>query len=127
MTRQTQVRAVAVGGLVVASAGLVISQVGGVEMPPVPPALILMVAAAICIAVVRRRWTFIAGVVAAAAELAGLIAFGAMSALGGAESAMVVLGAWARLLGVVAAIVAGTLAAVMASRPESAHREQMPV
>jgi hypothetical protein len=97
-------RVITVGGLLVASAGIMVQGLSGVTMPVVPPAVVLMVLAALLITVLRWRWLPVLGVLAAAAELAGFAATGAIGGLFGADNAGVVAGAWLRLIGTVAAV-----------------------
>ncbi|MGP4022745.1 hypothetical protein [Actinomadura sp. 3N407] len=102
---------VTVTGLVTGAVGLLIQKVAGVEMPPVPPGLVILVVAAVLITATRWRWTLILAVLAALAEIPGT----AGSALD-ADSAGEIAGAAVRGGGAVAAVVAGVVAAVAAYR-----------
>ncbi|TDC48408.1 hypothetical protein E1281_24815 [Actinomadura sp. KC345] len=113
---------VTITGLVTAAAGLVIQKVAGVEMPPVPPGLVILTLVTALIAVTPWRWPLVLAVLAALAEVPG--------ALGSAADAGTfgeVAGAAVRTAGAVTAFVAGIAAAAVAYRsrkraPESAAR-----
>jgi hypothetical protein len=113
---------VTVTGLVAGAAGLLIQKVAGVDMPPVPPGLIILVVIAVLITVTRWRWTPVLAVLAALAEMPGF-AGSAADADGFGELA----GASVRGIGVTVALIAGIVATVVAYRspqrgPESAAR-----
>ncbi|HEU5156090.1 MAG TPA: hypothetical protein VFU43_03775 [Streptosporangiaceae bacterium] len=101
-----------VAGLAAGAAGIWCQRLAGVSMPVVPPGLVLLVAAAVLVALVRRRWTPIAGVVVALAEIGGLLATGSLTDLADLSPAGVFLSTWLRSLGVLAAFVAGVVAVV---------------
>jgi len=97
-----------IGGLLVIGAGLLAQQVAGVEMPVVPPGLVLVVVAAVLMLVTTWRWTPILALVAGAAEAAAvlvgagkLVDFGALDVLGAT---------WLRFAGIVVTLVAGVFA-----------------
>ncbi len=106
-----------VGGLLVCALGILVLRFSGVAMPPVPPALVLLVGAAVLITAVGRRWVPVVGVLVAAAEAAGFVLTGAAAGLFGAESAGIAVGSWLRGVGVAVAVVAGVVA-VCAPRAE---------
>ncbi|QFU87316.1 hypothetical protein [Amycolatopsis sp. YIM 10] len=98
-----------IAGLVLASAGLVVAKLGGVVMPAVPPALVIMLVAALFV-VVRWRWTPIVAVLAALAEGVGFFASGSYARLGDVTEFGIFAGSWMRLLGVAMAVVFGLVA-----------------
>jgi hypothetical protein len=78
----------------------------------VPPAVVLMVVAAVLLAVFRTRtWPAVVAVVVALAEAAGVILTGSLGNLGFAEP-LLAAGTALRALGVLAVLVAGTLLVV---------------
>jgi hypothetical protein len=102
---------VTVTGLVTGAAGLLVQKVAGVEMPPVPPGLIFLTAAAVLIMVARWRWTTAFAALAALLEIPGFVG-SALDAASFGEYA----GAWIRGIGVTVALVAGITATVTAYR-----------
>ncbi|MGA6167389.1 hypothetical protein [Amycolatopsis magusensis] len=102
-------RKVAMAGLVVASAGLVVAKLGGLAMPAVPPALVIMLVAA-ALLFLRWRWVPIVAVLAALAEGIGFVASGSFARLGDAAEFGIFAGSWLRLLGVLVAVVFGVAA-----------------
>jgi hypothetical protein len=102
---------VTVTGLVTGAAGLLIQKVAGVEMPPVPPGLILLTAAAVLIMATRWRWAPAFAALAALLEIPGFVG-SALDAASFGEYA----GAWIRGIGVTVALVAGITATVVAYR-----------
>jgi hypothetical protein len=112
-------RGVAVAGLVVATIGIYVVRAGGAPVPIVPPAVVLMVVAAVLLAVFRARtWPAVVAVVVAVAEAAGVILTGSLGNLGFAEP-LLGAGTALRAIGVLVVLVAGTLLVV---RPDSAPR-----
>ncbi|MEU5880030.1 hypothetical protein [Spirillospora sp. NPDC047279] len=102
---------VTVAGLAVGAVGLVIQKAAGVEMPPVPPGLIILTLVAALLAVTRWRWVLVLAVLAALAEIPGFVG----SAID-ADTAGEIIGALVRGAGVTTALVAGVVAMVMAFR-----------
>jgi hypothetical protein len=112
-------RGVAVAGLVVATIGIYVARAGGAPAPIVPPAVVLMVVAAVLLAVFRTRtWPAVVAVVVAVAEAAGVILTGSLGNLGFAEP-LLGAGTALRVAGVLVVLVAGTLLVV---RRDSAPR-----
>jgi hypothetical protein len=111
-------RIATVAGLIAGAAGIAILKVSGVDMPAVPPGLIIMLVVAALMALTRWRWAPILGVVAALSEIAGFFASGSAPHL--ADPALGVLtGTWVRLLGVLTAALAGAVATLRLRRPNS--------
>lgn len=110
---------IAVAGLVVATIGIYVARAGGAPAPIVPPAVVLMVVAAVLLAVFRTRtWPAVVAVVVAVAEAAGVILTGSLGNLGFAEP-LLGAGTALRVVGVLVVLVAGTLLVV---RPDSTPR-----
>jgi len=103
-------RRLCVIGLSAGAVGIAILYVSGVEMPVVPPGLVLLVVAAVAVANARGRWVVIVGTVVAIAEIAGIFASDATGSLFVANMPGVLTGSWIRLLGVLLATVAGVVA-----------------
>ncbi|MFI0350246.1 hypothetical protein [Actinomadura sp. 9N407] len=98
-------------GLVTGAAGLLVQKAGGVEMPPVPPGLVILGLAAVLIVVSRWRWTLVLGVLAALAEIPGFVG----SAVD-ADAIGEIAGASVRGIGATTALIAGITATVVAYR-----------
>jgi hypothetical protein len=103
-------RLATVAGLVAGAIGIVVLRLAGVAMPIVPPGLVLLVAAALLVVLVRRRWTPLVGALVALAEVIGIVATGSLAHLVDVSPAGVFVGTWIRTLGVVIALIAGVLA-----------------
>jgi len=103
-------RRVAVAGLILGALGIVILGVAGVNMPMVPPGLVMLLAAAIALATGRGRWAAILAVVVGLAEIGGFFASGSYSGLVETGSPGVLIGTWIRLIGIITATVAGLVA-----------------
>jgi hypothetical protein len=115
----TGVRGLAAWGLIVAAAGICLQRIAGVDMPVVPPGLVLLVIAAAVIAFTRWRWAPAIGVLVAISEAVAL-AVGAAN-LVEIESVGILLSTWVRAIGVVVALVAG-VAALRKPKPAMASR-----
>jgi hypothetical protein len=111
-----KVRTWTVAGLLGGAIGLVVQQVGGMDMPVVPPGMVLLVVAACLMLIKRLRWAPIVAVLAGAAELAGFFGSGAYSWLVKSGEPVGMTGTWLRLVGVSVAVIAGVLAAKAAYR-----------
>jgi hypothetical protein len=108
-------RGIAMAGLVVATIGIYVARAGGAPAPIVPPAVVLMVAAAVLLAVFRdRTWPAVVAVVVALAEAAGVIATGSLGNLSFAEP-LLGAGTALRVVGVLTVLVAGTVLVVRPS------------
>jgi hypothetical protein len=114
--RTAGIRATVVAGLLLAAVGIVVQRFAGVEMPAVPPGVVILVVPAVLITVLRWRWLPILAILAAGAELAGLIMVGGLTELFAADNAGVIAGAWMRLLGSVAGLVFGVVMLIMVFR-----------
>jgi hypothetical protein len=99
-------RGIAAVGLIAAAAGIVLQRTAGVEMPLVPPGLVLLVVAAALTLFIQWRWVPAFGVVVALMEAVAL-AMGGVTDLFDAGTVGVLLATWVRAIGVVIALVAG--------------------
>lgn len=112
----------AIAGLVVATIGIYVVRAGGAPVPIVPPAVVLMVLAAVLLVVFRTRtWPAVVAVVVAVAEAAGVVLTGSLGNLGFAEP-LLGAGTALRVLGVLVVLAAGTLLVVRPVRPGSVPR-----
>jgi hypothetical protein len=102
---------VTVVALLVAAAGFAIQIVSGVDVPTVPPGLVIMLVAAALVAFGPWRWTPVVGVVVGLFLLVGFFASGAVGSLLDPGRLGVLVGAWAQFLAVIIAVVAGIVAA----------------
>lgn len=110
-------RGAAIAGLVAATIGIYVARAGGAPAPIVPPAVVLMIVAAVLLAVFRARtWPAVVAVVVALAEAAGVILTGSLGNLGFAEP-LLGAGTALRAVGVLAVLVAGTLLVARPTRP----------
>jgi hypothetical protein len=108
-------------GLIAGAVGIVILNVSGVEMPVVPPGLVLLVVAAVLVAAVRGRWVTGFATLVALAEIAGFFVSGSAEGLLDFGSIGIFAGTWTRLIGVVVASVAGTMATFNRVESPSPH------
>ncbi|MFD2794339.1 hypothetical protein ACFS27_12335 [Promicromonospora vindobonensis] len=105
-------RGVAIAGLVMATVGIYVARAGGAPAPVVPPAVVLMLVAAVLLAVFRTRtWPAVVAVVVALAEAAGVIVTGSLGNLGFAEP-LLGAGTALRVAGGLAVLVAGIVLVV---------------
>jgi hypothetical protein len=103
---------VTVAALLVAAAGFLIQIVSGVDVPTVPPGLVIMLVAAALVAFGPWRWTPVVGVVVGLFLLVGFFASGSVGSLLAPDQSGVFVGAWVQFLAVIVTVVAGILAAV---------------
>lgn len=109
---QSTRRNMALSGLIVGALGIVILRLAGVDMPVVPPGLVLLLAAAIALATARGRWAAILTAVVGFVEIGGFLASGSYTGLFETGSPLVTAGTWIRLAGIVTATIAGLMASV---------------
>jgi hypothetical protein len=121
-TRRSGARGATVAGLLATAAGILVLRFSGVAMPPIPPGLVLLVAAAALVAFSPWRWAPAAGVLIALFEAVGYLASGSAGGLFALDSAGLLVGTWVRGIGIVVALVAGTAATVAAHRAPSPIR-----
>lgn len=115
MSEQTPlspVRKLALAGLIVAAAGIVIQIVSGVDYPTIPPGLIILLVAAGLMAA-RRWWTAAIGVAMALLILVGFfVTSGTTDRLTDTSDLGRLVGTAVQLGGLVMAVVVGAVATV---------------
>jgi hypothetical protein len=107
-------------GLLVAAVGIVLLLVAGVDMPVVPPGLVILAVAAVAAAVSGRRWVAVVAVAVGVTELVGLLASVSATNLFSPASFLVGTGTWVRLVGTVVAIAAASTWLVRYRQPATA-------
>ena len=103
---------VTVAALLVAAAGFVIQIVSGVDVPTVPPGLVILLVAAGLIAFVPWRWIPVLGVPVGLFFLIGFFGSGAVGNLLDPSRLGVFVGAWVQFLAAIVVIVASTVATI---------------
>jgi len=98
--------------LLFAAAGFVIQIVSGVDVPTVPPGLVIMLVAAGLVAFLPWRWIPVVGAAVGLFLLVGFFASGAVGSLLDPSRLGVFIGAWVQFLAVIVALVAGIVATV---------------
>jgi energy-coupling factor transporter transmembrane protein EcfT len=101
---------VTVAALLVAALGFVIQMFSGVEVPTVPPGLVILLVAAGLVALSPWRWVPAVGIVVGLFMFVGFFASGAVGNLFDPSRVGVLVGVWMQFLAVIAAIVAGRVA-----------------
>lgn len=101
-----------VAALLVAAAGFVIQIISGVDVPTVPPGLVILLVAAALVAFGPWRWLPIVGAAVGLFLLVGFFASGAVGSLLEPTQWGVFIGAWVQFLAVIFAVVAGIVAVV---------------
>jgi hypothetical protein len=97
-------------GLVAGAVGIAAQRAAGVDMPVVPPGLVLLVGAALLVALAPGRWIPAVGALMGLTEVIALVATGSAAHLVDVSPADVFASTWIRALGVVTALIAGVLA-----------------
>ncbi len=103
---------VTVAPLLVAAAGFVIQIVSGVDVPTVPPGLVILLVAAGLIAFVPWRWIPVLGVPVGLFFLIGFFGSGAVGNLLDPSRLGVFVGACVQFLAAIVVIVASTVATI---------------
>jgi hypothetical protein len=101
-----------IAALLVAAAGFVIQIVSGVDVPTVPPGLVIMLVAAGLVAFLPWRWIPVFGAAVGLFLLVGFFASGAVGSLLDLSRSGAIIGAWIQFLAVIVAVVAGIVATV---------------
>ena len=101
-----------VAALLVAAAGFVIQIIAGVDVPTVPPGLVIMLVAASLVAFLPWRWIPVVGAAVGLFLLVGFFASGAVGNLLDPSRLGVSIGAWVQFLAVIVTVVAGIVATV---------------
>jgi hypothetical protein len=108
-----------VAALLVAAAGFVIQIVSGVDVPTVPPGLVILLTAAGLVAFGPWRWTPVVGAAVGLFLLVGFFASGAVGSLLEPSWLGVFVGAWVQSLAVIVAVVVGIAATIQNFRTRS--------
>jgi hypothetical protein len=111
-------RLLTVAGLVVAAAGIAFQRVAGVEMPAIPPGLVMLLVAAALITFTRWRWAPALGALVALAEVIA-VTIGASDVLTDLSPVGTFLATWVRTIGAATAVGAGVTATVTGMRRSS--------
>jgi hypothetical protein len=99
--------------LLIAAVGFVTQMVAGVtDTPTIPPGLVVILVAAGLVAFVPGRWVPLAGVVAGVFNLVASVVVDAVDRLKDPSPATGFIGAWLTHIGLIAACIVGTMAAV---------------
>jgi hypothetical protein len=101
-----------VAALLVAAAGFVIQIVSGVDVPTVPPGLVILLVAAGLVGLLPWRWIPVVGAAVGLFLLVGFFASGAVGSLLEPSQLGVFVGAWVQFLAVIVAFVAGIAATI---------------
>jgi hypothetical protein len=118
---------VTVIALLVAAVGFVVQMAAGVtDTPTIPPGLVLIVGAAVLVAFVPTGWSPVAGPVAGLFNLFAMVVVGAADRLVDPTPASAFIGAWIMVPWLIAATVAGTIAASQNRRATSAIHQASP-
>jgi hypothetical protein len=107
--------------LLVAGVGFVVQMAAGVtDTPTIPPGLVAIVGAALLVTVVPTGSTPLAGPAAGVFNLLAMVVVGAADRLADPSPASGFIGVWTMVLGLIAAIIAGTIAAARNRRAPTA-------
>jgi hypothetical protein len=101
-----------VAALLVAAGGFVIQIVSGVDVPTIPPGLVIMLVAAGLVAFLPWRWIPVVGTAVGLFLFVGFFASGAVGNLLDLSRLGVCIGAWIQFLAVIVTAVAGIVATV---------------
>jgi len=101
-----------VAALLVAAAGFVLQIVSGVDVPTVPPGLVIMLVVAGLVAFLPWRWIPAVGAAVGLFLLVGIFARGAVGSLLEPSRLGVFIGAWVQFLAVIVAVGAWIVAVV---------------
>lgn len=105
-------RMLTIAALLVAAAGFVIQIVSGVDVPTIPPGLVIMLVAAGLVAFVPWRWAPVIGTAMGLFLFVGFFGSGAVGNLLDPSQLGVFIGAWIQFLAVIVTVVAGIVATV---------------
>ena len=108
-----------VAALLVAAAGFVIQIVSGVDVPTVPPGLLILLVVAALVAFGPWRWLPVVGAAVGLFLLVGFFASGAVGSLLEPSQLGVFVGAWIQFLAVIIAVAAGIVAIIQNYRTRS--------
>jgi hypothetical protein len=101
-----------VAALLVAALGFAIQIFSGIEVPTVPPGLVILVVAATVVALLPWRWVPVVGAFAGLFLFVGFFASGALGNLLDPSRFGVLVGAWIQFLALIVAVVGGLVATI---------------
>ena len=101
-----------VAALLVAALGFAIQIFSGIEVPTVPPGLVILVVAAALVALLPWRWVPVVGAFAGLFLFVGFFASGALGNLLDPSRFGVLVGAWIQFLALIVAVVGGLVATI---------------
>jgi hypothetical protein len=110
---------VTIAALLVAALGFAIQIVSGIEVPTVPPGLVIMLVAAAAVGLLPWRWAPVVGIAVGLFLFVGFFASGAVGNLLDPSQFGVLVGAWIQFLSVIVAVAAGTVATIQNYRTKS--------
>ena len=99
-----------VAGLLVAALGFAIQIFSGVEVPTIPPGLVMLLVSAVLVAFLPWRWAPVVGALVGLFLFVGFFASGAVAVLLDPSRPGVLVGAWVQFLALIVAVVAGVMA-----------------
>jgi lipoprotein signal peptidase len=101
-----------VAALLVAALGFAIQIFSGIDVPTVPPGLVILVVAATVVALLPWRWVPVVGAFAGLFLFVGFIASGALGNLLDPSRFGVLVGAWIQFLALIVAVAGGLVATI---------------
>lgn len=101
-----------VAALLVAALGFTIQIFSGIDVPTVPPGLVILVVAATVVALLPWRWVPVVGAFAGLFLFVGFFASGALGNLLDPSRFGVLVGAWIQFLALIVAVAGGLVATI---------------
>ena len=101
-----------VAALLVAALGFTIQIFSGIDVPMVPPGLVILVVAATVVALLPWRWVPVVGAFAGLFLFVGFFASGAVGNLLDPSRFGVLVGAWIQFLALIVAVAGGLVATI---------------
>ena len=101
-----------VAALLVAALGFAIQIFSGIDVPTVPPGLVILVVAATVVALLPWRWVPVVGAFAGLFLFVGFFASGALGNLLDPSRLGVLVGAWIQFLALIVAVAGGLVATI---------------
>ena len=101
-----------VAALLVAALGFAIQIFSGIDVPTVPPGLVILVVAATVVALLPWRWVPVVGAFAGLFLFVGFFASGAVGTLLDPSRFGVLVGAWIQFLALIVAVAGGLVVTI---------------
>jgi hypothetical protein len=108
-----------IAALLVAALGFAIQIVSGIDVPTVPPGLVILVVAAAVVVLLPWRWVPVVAAFAGVFLFVGFFASGAVGNLLDPSRFGVLLGAWIQFLALIIVVVVGLVATIQNYRNRS--------